>query len=206
MASSSSTMGTDAAFLDTLWNAPTGEATSSRSKERADLPSAARRYLEHSIPSAPGRAAAVRLKMHGELKLGRWLPFKAEQVIHWNRGMIWRATVRLLGMPIRGADRLVGGQGVMRWKLLGLIPLMRASGPDVTRSTAGRMAGESIWLPSVLQRREIRWKGIEPLRAQVSFRVQGEPTKLRLGWFFGSERFDAEGEFFRVCVDRASFR
>lgn len=44
-------------------------------------------------------------------KLGRWLPFTAEQVIAPDRGMIWNATVRINGMPICGFDRLIEGQG-----------------------------------------------------------------------------------------------
>ncbi len=58
--------------------------------------------------------------MHGEIKLRRWLPFTAEQVIHWGRGMTWQAAVRMSSMSIRGFDRLVDGEGAMRWKLLNL--------------------------------------------------------------------------------------
>jgi hypothetical protein len=36
--------------------------------------------------------------------------------------MIWRATVRMNGIPIEGYDRLIDGEGSMRWKLLGVIP------------------------------------------------------------------------------------
>jgi hypothetical protein len=32
------------------------------------------------------------------------------------------------------------------------------------------------------------------------------PTTLRIGWYFGSDRFETEGEFFRVTVDHAEFR
>lgn len=32
------------------------------------------------------------------------------------------------------------------------------------------------------------------------------PTRMRLGWHFGSERFETEGEFFRVTIDVATFR
>ncbi|MBE9112546.1 hypothetical protein IQ273_24435 [Nodosilinea sp. LEGE 07298] len=35
-------------------------------------------------------------------------------------------------LPIFGADRLVDGRGNMRWKLQGLLPMMQASGTDVT--------------------------------------------------------------------------
>jgi hypothetical protein len=29
---------------------------------------------------------------------------------------------------------------------------------------------------------------------------------LRLGWFFDSERFESEGEFFRCTIDHAIYR
>ena len=32
------------------------------------------------------------------------------------------------------------------------------------------------------------------------------PTTMRVGWYFGSDRFATEGEFFRVTVDHAEFR
>ena len=32
------------------------------------------------------------------------------------------------------------------------------------------------------------------------------PTQLRVGWYFGSERFEPEGEFFRVTIDEAIYR
>ena len=32
------------------------------------------------------------------------------------------------------------------------------------------------------------------------------PTRMRIGWYFGTERFEAEGEFFRVTIDDALFR
>jgi len=32
------------------------------------------------------------------------------------------------------------------------------------------------------------------------------PTRLRAGWHFGTERFESEGEFFRVTIDDAVSR
>jgi len=62
--------------------------------------------------------------------------------------MIWSATVRMHAMPIGGFDRLVDDEGAMRWKLFGIIPIVTASGPDITRSAMGRVVAESVWLPS----------------------------------------------------------
>ncbi|MBC7805282.1 MAG: hypothetical protein H7145_03950, partial [Akkermansiaceae bacterium] len=121
-----------------LWDfAPPGESTFSHT-QIADLPEGARRYLTHAIAPGTRLASAVRLRMHGEIKLRDWLPFTAEQVIRWDRGFIWSATARMYGFPIRGSDSLLDGEGAMRWKLFGLIPVMAASGPDITRSAIGR--------------------------------------------------------------------
>ena len=41
---------------------------------------------------------------------------------------------------------------------MGLLPVMRASGPDVTRSAAGRAAAEAVWVPtSLLPRFGVEW-------------------------------------------------
>jgi hypothetical protein len=32
------------------------------------------------------------------------------------------------------------------------------------------------------------------------------PTRMRVGWHFGTERFESEGEFFRATVDDAVYR
>ncbi len=143
--------------LDELWNSVPPSGSAFRPDRLAALPEAARRYLEHAIAPGTTLASAVRLRMHGEIKLRRWLPFTAQQVIHWGRGMIWKAAVRMSGMTIRGFDRLVDGEGAMRWKLLGIIPVMVASGPDIARSAAGRLMAESLWLPSVLCGDGVTW-------------------------------------------------
>lgn len=118
--------------------------------------------------------------MHGEIKLNRWFPFSAEQIIRWNQGMIWRATVRMWGLPVRGFDRLINGEGEMRWTILGLIPLVTASGPDITRSAAGRVQGETMWLPSVLCRKDVSWMALDSSRALFNLTVEGENTDVEL--------------------------
>ena len=58
---------------------------------------------------------------------------------------------------VAGYDRFVDGAGEMRWKLLGIIPFIKASGADITLSAAGRFAAESVWLPSLLLSANASW-------------------------------------------------
>jgi hypothetical protein len=32
------------------------------------------------------------------------------------------------------------------------------------------------------------------------------PTRLWIGWYFDTERFERDGEFFRVRIDKARYR
>ncbi len=108
------------------------------------LPASARRYLEHFIRPGTPLAAAVRLRMHGEIKLKRWYPFSIRQSIVWGRGMVWRANVRVHGIPILGSDPLLDAQAAMGWRLFGLIPVARAEGANIAKSIAGRVKAESL--------------------------------------------------------------
>ena len=166
--------------LDELWQTAPSGGRAFATAQVAELPAPARRYLAHAIAPGTRLASAVRLRMHGEIKLRGWLPFTAEQVIRRDRGMIWRAAVRMRGLPVTGFDRIVDGEGVMRWKLLGLLPLVTASGPDVTRSAVGRLAAESIWLPSAFCGEDVSWTAPDPSQARVSLTVQGHPMDLVL--------------------------
>lgn len=145
------------------------------------LPVAAARYLLHALAPGAPLANAVHLRMRGDIKLdGRWWPFAAEQVVHWERGFVWKAKARVRGLPVVGFDRLLDGEAEMRWKLLGLFPVMTASGPDVARSAAGRMAGEALWLPGVFLRDGVGFAE-EGDELVVEVAAHGAKTRVHLG-------------------------
>lgn len=147
------------------------------------------RYLRAAIAPGASLAQTVRLRMRGQIKIGRWLPFRAEQILSPRRGLFW--TARVAGV-ISGFDRYVDGAGSMAWSLAGIVPLVRAAGADVTRSAAGRLASETIWLPTaVLPRPGTRWTSTGPTRisvlhdhgdprTEVTYRLDGDghPTSL----------------------------
>jgi hypothetical protein len=105
------------------------------------------RYLRAAIAEGTPLCSGARLRMHGSIRLGRWLPFRAEQILAPRAGTVWSA--RVAGV-ISGSDQYLDGSGAMDWRLFGRVPVMSASGDDVTRSAAGRVAGESIWVPTAL--------------------------------------------------------
>ncbi len=100
-----------------LWGLPAAECGS----PEADAPP----YLAHAIDPDRPAAAAVRLEMRGEIRLGTsWRAFRGEEVIHRECGFLWKAKAGLLS----GVDSLVDGVGRSAWKLMGLFPLVHARG------------------------------------------------------------------------------
>ena len=245
-----------ARIADQLWNSPGIAVGQAAPVPAANLPAAARLYLKHAIDPGTPLANSVRLRIRGEIKLRRWLPFTAEQVIHRERGFIWRASARMNGVTISGFDRLLDGEGEMRWKLLGLLPVMTTSRADISRSAAGRYVTESVWLPSILCANGVSWSAEGPTCAVAKWKVFGEqvqltivmnetgrvqsiklprwgnpdggpfhysdfgglaeeertfsgftvPSRIRAGWYFGTQRFEREGEFFRAKIEEAEYR
>jgi hypothetical protein len=124
---------------------PTGVFKPARVSE---LPEAAARWLCGAVPPGTPLSRAAVLHMRGDIKLGRWRPFTASQVVSPAAGFIWAATTRVAALHISGFDRYSSGTGQMRWRLLGAIPVMSAAGPDVARSAAGRLAAESVFVPT----------------------------------------------------------
>lgn len=219
------------------------------------LPEAARRYLDHALSQDAPNASKVILRMHGEIRIKGWAPFEATETIRAGRDLRWEARTKVNGLPVSGFDEVVRGFGKSAWKLFGLVPVGFGHGEDVSRSAVGRMAAESIWLPSVLRGGNVRWSSAGPDEATFEIDLFGRttevrlgltsagrimtiaferwgnpnglpfglypfggyieeeaafdgftiPSRVRLGWHFGTDRFETEGEFFRAKIDGAEF-
>ncbi|MCA9738989.1 MAG: DUF6544 family protein [Gemmatimonadota bacterium] len=135
------------------------------------LPEPARRWLLHSVAPGTPLASSVTLTLPGTLRLARDgdpLTMTSEERLDPTRGYVWRARVRMGPVSIRGYDLYVDGRGEMRWWLAGMVPIVRASGPDLDRSAAGRLLGESIFVPTVLlPARGARWDAVDDERVRV---------------------------------------
>ena len=159
----------------------------------AELPEPARRWLAHAVRPGTPLWSSVELTMHGEIRLGRWRPFRARQILAPD-GFIWAATTRVAGLPVAGYDRYSGASGEMRWRLLGFVPVLGARGPDVTRSAAGRLAAEGlVFLPTVFSR--AAWSTGDVDTAVATMTIGDEQTTVRL-------RVDAAGRLRDVLLDR----
>lgn len=112
------------------------------------LPDPVRRYLSRAIAPGAPLARSARFGMRGSIKLGsRWLRFRGHEVLSPHHGLLWAVRV---GGVITGSDRYLDAEGSMQWKVLGVVPVVNAYGPGVSRSTAGRVGAEAVWVPTAL--------------------------------------------------------
>jgi hypothetical protein len=97
---------------------------------------------------------------------------------------------------IAGSDRYLDGAGGMDWRLLGLLTVAHAEGPDVARSAAGRAGAEAVWLPTaLLPRFGVRWSAGPADRVTAGFQVGDTSVELRL-------RLGAAGRITSLVFDR----
>jgi hypothetical protein len=145
-------------------------------KEIRGLPEPVQRYLTAAIGPGSALTTAVELKMHGRIKVGRWLPFRARQVLSPHEGFVWAA--RAAGI-IAGSDRYLNSAGAMDWKVAGVITVAHGEGPDVSRSAAGRGAAEAVWVPTaLLPRFGVSWSAADHERITARYTLGTTPIAV----------------------------
>lgn len=144
--------------------------------EDGPLPGPGRRLLSASTLPDAAQPPTVVLRMEGRIRLGTWMPFTALQVLSAGCGFLWMARVGRGPIVVTGHDSLVHGVGDLDFRLWGLVPVARARGPDIDRSTIGRLAAETVvWAPGALTPAlGAAWSGIDDRRAVVTVPVGGE--------------------------------
>jgi len=168
----------DAEVADALLNS--ADRGAFNEADVADLPARVARHLASVIAPGTPTAGIATITMRGHIKVGRWLPFSATEILDPCRGFVWSA--RVAGGVIAGSDRYLAGAGRTEWKVLGLVPLMRAGGPDVARSAVGRAAGESVWVPTaMLPRHGVRWSVRGATTLTSEFAVDGVAVTVTYG-------------------------
>jgi hypothetical protein len=161
--------------------------------ELEGLPEPVRRHLAQAIAPGTPLHTSARLRMRGSIRVGRWLPFRARQVLSPHQGFVWSA--RAAGV-IAGTDRYADGAGAIVWRLAGLVTVAAGEGPDVSRSAAGRAGAEGIWLPTaLLPRFGVRWSAPADDHVTAAFEVGETPLELHL-------RLDGAGRIASLAFDR----
>lgn len=154
--------------------------------EATGLPAPARRYLQHAIAPGTPLARIVRLEMDGSMLPrpgGARVGLTADEVLAPHVGFTWTARARMFGLPVRVRDHYFDNEGRVSVDILGVIPVARESGADVTRSSRGRLIAEAVWCPTALVGPDVRWEGVGADRARFTLTVDGDsiPVTIHVG-------------------------
>lgn len=171
---------------------PLAEASGARtagvfSPDRAgELPAPARRYLQHAIAPGTPLARIVRLQMEGSMRPrpgGPRVALTADEVLAPHVGFTWTARARMFGLPVRVRDDYFDNRGGVGVTALGVIPVARETGADVTRSSRGRLVAEAVWCPTALVGPEVHWEAVDDDRARFTLTVDSDaiPVTIHVG-------------------------
>lgn len=140
------------------------------------LPGPVASYFRAAVTPGTPLAQSARIRMRGRIRIGRWVPFTAHEILTPHVGFVWAA--RAAGV-VAGSDRFVDGHGEMAWRLFGLIRVMQGSGPDVSRSAAERAAAEAVWVPTaLLPGFGVEWSAEEDGRLSACYQIAAYPVRL----------------------------
>ncbi len=83
-------------------------------------------------------------------------------------------------LPLRIVDTHFEGKGRLRGTVLG-VPVLRAAGIDVSRSSRHRVVAESLWVPSaLLPHRGVVWTAETDSAIRACLAIDGESVDIRL--------------------------
>lgn len=141
------------------------------------LPEPVQRYLRYSQAIGKEKTRTVRLKQKGTLRQRegqKWMPFEAEQYYTTEPpGFIWYATAKAGPLWVKARDMFYDGKGNMLIKLLSLIKIADASGPEMDQGALVRYLNEAMWFPTAYLSDYIKWEPLDSNSAKATMSVKG---------------------------------
>ncbi len=150
----------------------------------ADLPDPAQRYFLHAIKQGTPLATKLYWNWSGQMKPARempWMDLTSEQISVKERGFVWKARAGKGPLILTAADHYKDGEGRMRISLFGLVPIVNASGPDLSKASLGRVVVESMFMPSsLLPGPHVQIDGVNESHFEVTVGLYGEKSTITL--------------------------
>lgn len=166
-----------------------------------ELPDPVQQWLLHSGIVGKPAIRKVYLTQKARMKMKpdqtKWAEAKAWQYVDVEAlSFFWKVDMKMMGIPVKGRDRLHDGQGEMLIKLAGLIPVVDVvDNPKINSGALLRFLGEIVWYPSAAFHPAIQWEAIDSLSAQATIRTAGMEES-------GVFTFNPEGDLVRFSAMR----
>jgi hypothetical protein len=160
------------------------------------LPAPVAKYFRLVLKDGQPIIKTARFTQTGNFLLNeKWIQFEATQYFSANpHAFVWDADMLMNPLlNVRVRDAFVDGEGLMKAKILSLIPVMGIRGSEKLVSGAlQRYLAESVWFPtSLLPSKNLVWGEINENRALATLTESGTTVSLEF-------RFNEAGEITEV--------
>jgi hypothetical protein len=174
------------------------------------LPEPVRRYLALAIPEGRPSVRRVRFTQVGVFRTRddpeQWQPFRAVQHITTSPpGFVWDATVRMAPLlSVRVVDAYRQGSGMLNARLLAVLTVADAAGPEVDSGELMRYLAEAIWYPTALAPNErLRWQAVDERSAIAVLHDSGREVAVKFCFDDTGLVSYSEAERFRIEKGRS---
>ena len=143
-------------------------------QDLARLPDAVQRYLRATGVVGQPKIHNYRLRFRGRIRSApdaAWMPFEADQhSFADDPARLFLMRARMFGVPVEAWHRLAAGHASMKVTVLGLVPIVNASGAIMDRSEAVTLFNDMCLLaPGTLIDRNIRWAPMDARTVRADF-------------------------------------
>ncbi len=164
-------------------------------QDLAHLPRPVQRYLRMAGVVGQPHVRNMRVLMRGRIRSGPadpWMPFTAEQHSFFDEpSRLFYMDASRVFVPIQGLHRYVGSAAAMRVKAAGLVPVVTASGPEMTRAETVTMFNDMcLMAPATLVDPAIRWEGEDGSTVAAAYTNAGHTIRARLVFSDAGELID----------------
>jgi hypothetical protein len=156
-------------------------------QELAHLPLPVQRYLRMVGVVGQPRVQSYRVRMHGRIRDsagGRWMPLRAEQhnVVE-PPARLFYFDASMLAIPVQGYHRYADASASMVVKAAALVPVVNASGPQLTQSETVTLFNDMCLLaPATLIDPGIAWETVDHHTVVARFSHGGHTVRSQLSF------------------------
>lgn len=176
--------------------AETGSVQTYDPAELTGLPAPVQRYFRHVLKPGQPYLRSVRLRHVGQFKTDLnkdWISISGEEFFLADKpGYIWIGHTTWFS----ACDQYVEGAGSLTVRLLGVLPIVQASGPTVDQGELLRWLAEAVWFPtSLLPGGRAVWSPIDDDSATLTLTDRAQTVVCQM-------KFNELGEIVRYQAQR----
>jgi len=154
-------------------------------EDLARLPSPVQRYLRYVGVVGHPRVQSFRVRFTGRIRSGpnaRWMPLTAEQYSFADRPTrLFFMQARMFGLPVEALHAYVDEHASMRVKLVSLVPVVNARGPEFTGTETVTLFNDMcVMAPASLIDPAIRWEPFDATHTGATFTSAGHTISATL--------------------------